>query len=320
MKLNYAILDDWEKLVLALRALYLQHGCTRYRMGKFEEYDLYAQNKDFLLSDTIITFTDTDGRLMALKPDVTLSIVKSRKDVPDELEKLCYNESVYRVSQGTGMFRELTQAGVECIGRVDERCVGETLLLAAKSLALCAEVFALEVSHLDILRRFVEDISESAGVRAAILKCVSEKNRHGILSLCRDAGVAWEKAEALCALLSLHGAPADVLPQLEALCAPRGLDGELAYLRAVLSVVDDAGFGGMVRLDFSSVSNMNYYNGILFKGFIEGIPGSVLSGGQYDKLMRRMGRRSKAVGFAVYLDMLERLSDTENFVPAFRDD
>ena len=309
MKLDDSILDSREKLAFALRALYLRRGCTRYHMRKFEEYDLYARNKDFLLSDQIITFTDTNGRLMALKPDVTLSIVKSVKDAPDTLEKLCYHESVYRVSKGSGTFRELMQSGVECIGAVDERCVGETLLLAAESLALCAEHYVLEVSHLDILRHFVHDLSGDDAVRRDLLKCVREKNLHGISDVCRAGGAAPEKAEALCELLALHGSPADVLPELEKLCAKRGLDAELLHLRGVLSVLDGTGAENRVRLDFSPVSNLNYYNGVLFTGYVEGVPGSVLSGGQYDRLMRRMGRSSKAVGFALYLDLLERLDD-----------
>ena len=57
---------------------------------------------------------------------------------------------------------------------------------------------------------------------------------------------------------------------------------------------------------------MNYYNSLVFRGYIEGIPTGVLSGGQYNKLMSKMGKKSKAVGFAVYLDLLERLNNQEN--------
>ena len=319
MKLDMSILDDSEKITLALRALYQRSGYTRYRMGKFEEYDLYGKNKDFLLSDNIITFTDTDGKLMALKPDVTLSVIKNHRDEPDVLRKFCYNESVYRVSRGSGAFRELAQSGVECVGSVDRRCVGEILRLAAESLALCAERFVLEVSHLDILRSFLCDVTDDASIRDELLKCVGEKNRHGISAICRAHALAWDKAEALRALVETYGAPEEVLPRLDALCAQRGLDAELRFLHDALLLVTETGFADKVRVDFSAVSNMNYYNGILFKGYIEGVPGSVLSGGQYDKLMRRMGKRSKAVGFAVYLDAMERLGDTDNRGTVFRD-
>ncbi len=312
MRLDYNILDDSEKIILALRALYREYGYTRYRMGKFEEYDLYSRNKDFLISEQVITFTDTNGKLMALKPDVTLSIIKNHRDEPDSLHKLCYNETVYRVSKGSNSFREIMQAGVECLGSVDVACVGEMLLLAAKSLALCAKGFVLEVSHLDILRHFIDGISDDDAVRRELLARFGEKNAHGIAEICHAHGVAEEKAETLRELLRLYGAPEEVLPRLRALCRGRGLDAEIGELCNALAALRGNALEDKVQLDFSSVSNMNYYNGVAFKGFVEGVPGSVLSGGQYDKLMRRMGKRSKAVGFAVYLDLLERLGETEN--------
>ena len=66
-----------ERAMYNLRNLYESYGYSQYKMSKFEEYDLYVRNKSFLVSDHIITFTDTDGKLMALKPDVTLSIIKN---------------------------------------------------------------------------------------------------------------------------------------------------------------------------------------------------------------------------------------------------
>ena len=55
-------------------------------------------------------------------------------------------------------------------------------------------------------------------------------------------------------------------------------------------------------------SDLNYYNGIIFKSFVEGVPDGVLSGGQYDKLMDNMNRNSRAIGFAVYMDYLGKPS------------
>ena len=75
-----------ERVLFTLRALYQRYGYAQYKMGKFEEYDLYVRNKDFLVSDGVITFTDTDGRLMALKPDVTLSIIKNTRDLENRVQ------------------------------------------------------------------------------------------------------------------------------------------------------------------------------------------------------------------------------------------
>ena len=98
MKFDASVLNNTEKIIFALRALYMNSGYSRYTMSRFEEYDLYSRNKEFLVSDGVITFTDTNGMLMALKPDVTLSIIRNCSDEKDCLRKLCYNESVYRIS------------------------------------------------------------------------------------------------------------------------------------------------------------------------------------------------------------------------------
>ena len=66
-----------EKIIFDLRKIYEQFGYKHYKMKKFEEYDLYQENKNFLSSENIITFNDLNGKLLALKPDVTLSIVKN---------------------------------------------------------------------------------------------------------------------------------------------------------------------------------------------------------------------------------------------------
>ena len=119
-----------EKAITALRGLYSGYGYTQFKMSKFEEYDLYVKNKDFLISDQVLTFTDLNGKLMALKPDVTLSIVKSLGAWQGGVKKLYYHENVYRPGSGTRSFRELMQVGLECLGDVGEYEISEVLLLA----------------------------------------------------------------------------------------------------------------------------------------------------------------------------------------------
>ena len=152
MKLDYNMLDRIQQLTLALGGIFSSHGYSQYKMGKFEEYDLYSKNKDFLVSDSVITFTDTNGKLMALKPDVTLSIIKNTKN-EQGIQKLFYNENVYRVSKSTNSFKEIMQSGVECIGDIDSFSIGEVLMLAAESLNEISQDFILEISQLDILSR-----------------------------------------------------------------------------------------------------------------------------------------------------------------------
>ncbi|MBQ1976776.1 MAG: ATP phosphoribosyltransferase regulatory subunit [Clostridia bacterium] len=304
MNIAETILQNDEKAVYRLRSLYRSYGYTPYKMSKFEEYDLYVRNKDFLVSDSVITFTDKSGKLMALKPDVTLSIIKNNKDVTDGVQKLCYNENVYRISDENGSYKEIMQTGLECIGQIDTYCLCEALSLAAQSLGAIVDDFILDVSHLGIVSAVLDSLKVSPEGRAALLRCIGEKNPHGISEICCRESVPSDGERILRGLIAAYGEPASVMAKLDDLLPAELAKEERQQLRDILSVLGET----RIRLDFSVVQDMNYYNGIVFKGFVRGIPTAILSGGQYDRLMERMGRKSGAIGFAVYLDLLKDLS------------
>ena len=300
-----SVLQGDERAALALRALYSRYGYTQYKMNKFEEYDLYVRNKDFLISDNIITFTDTSGKLMALKPDVTLSIVKnSRRDMG--VEKVYYQENVYRISDKTHTFREIMQVGLECIGQIDSYCIFEVLQLAAKSLTAISPDTVLDISHLGIVSAVLDSLSVNAPARAALLRCIGEKNIHEMTAIAAAAGADAERIALLARLISASGKPSAVLPTL--IPALSGVvDAAMLHdFAALTEALEKSVPTCAIHIDFSVVSDMGYYNGIVFKGFVAGVPAGLLSGGEYGGLMKKMGRADRAIGFAVYLDALER--------------
>ncbi|MBQ6383358.1 MAG: ATP phosphoribosyltransferase regulatory subunit [Clostridia bacterium] len=309
------LMDTQERIGYRLMDLYDTNGYNRYRMSKFEEYDLYSRNRDFLLSENVITFTDTNGRLMAMKPDVTLSIVKNMKDAGRDIRKLYYYEHVYRAADETEGFREQTQVGLECMGQISAACISGVLTLAARSLQLCSEHSVLEISHLGILKTVTDELSgEHPEIKTSLLHCVSEKNTHGITDICREAGIEAGKEETLQRLIGLYGSPEKVLEELHVFPESAKLKEMISELEHAVSGIRSAQeqLNRHIIIDFSATEDLRYYNGIAFKGFIEGIPESVLSGGQYDGLMRRMGRKDQAIGFAVFLNRLERLREGES--------
>lgn len=300
-----------ERIAFSLRDLYNQHGYRQYKMSKFEEYDLYARNKDFLISDGVITFTDTDGKLMALKPDVTLSMVKNSKDCAG-IRKLYYHENVYRITKGAHGYREIMQVGLEAMGKVDDYTISEVLLLAARSLQAVSRQAVLDISHLGLLSEVMDFIGIPQDQVSTLVHFISEKNAHEMTALCRDCGITEENINLLRELLAMNGSPATVLPRLDALLKGKVSQMALTQLTGVVSALEDSGVEDLLRIDFSVVDDMHYYNGFVFKGFINGLPGSVLSGGQYDKLMDKMKRNDRAIGFAVYTDLLERLEQHDD--------
>ena len=308
MELDPRLLESAQLTAYRLRALYDRQGYRCYRMSKFEEYDLYSANKDFLESDRILTFTDTTGRLMALKPDVTLSIIKNTGDCPRGLRRLYYNENVYRAAED-GEFKEIPQTGLECIGQVDAACEAEVLTLACESLALLGTPAVLQISRLDLLSRLIDALSEDISVRRQLMRCAGEKNLPEMEKTCRAAGIAPERLEPLKQLLSLCGSPEEIWPALESLAAETGSGRELEELKQALTGCRPPE-GVRLQLDFSLIDNIHYYSGMIFQGFVAGCPDSVLSGGRYDRLMRKMRCGCGGIGFAVYLDRAEARQET----------
>lgn len=300
MTIDSDILKNEEKISFALRSLYHRKGYAPYRMGKFEDYELYVKNKDFLPTSELISFTDTNGRLKALKPDVTLSIVRSARPEAGKVQKLYYDENVYRVSESSRCFKEIRQAGLECIGDVNEELIAEVLGLARESLRLISDGSVLSVSHLGIVGGVLDALQLEPDTRRQALGFIAGKNLHELGALLRERGAEKEAAERLLDLTACSGAPSEVLGRLHALaCPPQAL----AHMERLLAKLGEDG----LRLDFSILGDMRYYNGIAFQGYVPGVPSGVLSGGQYDRLLHRMGKMGGAIGFACYLDKLERL-------------
>lgn len=302
------VLKKQERVSLALRELFRKYGYAPYKMNKFEAYDLYAQNKDFLVNEGIITFTDTDGKLLALKPDVTLSIIKNA----DENAKVFYDENVYRISGETKQFKEIRQVGLERIGNVSTYDLYETLYLSAQSLHAISERFVLDISHLGVLSAILSENGTDERFRKKFMPLLAQKNAHGVSELCKEYGLCERVTDVILTLVRTYGDMRTVLATLESLCTTEKAKVAYNELRLVCDLLAKTKYADRIRLDFSVAHDIEYYNGFVFKGFIEGISEGVLSGGQYDSLMERMGRKTGAIGFAVYLDLLEGFGENKS--------
>ena len=305
MKFSLESLQPKERASFALRALYEAAGCRKYHMGRFEEYGLYQENRSFLSSEQVITFTDLDGRLLALKPDVTLSIAKTAQPAPGETLRYYYHENVYRPSAESHTFKEISQMGLEVLGKVGEAEVQQAVCLAAQSLGQLGAEWVLEVSHMGYLFGLFDALEVPAAARAALLEKLREKNAHELRAAAKAAGLD-DAADTLCSVLSLSGGYSETLAKAEALCKNDAMNAAVAELKALAGPL--AWMEGTIRLDMTLAGEMEYYNGLVFQGYLKALPRPLLKGGRYDLLMQKFTPGAGAIGFAVYLDELDRLS------------
>ena len=296
-------LSPAERATLRLRGLYEQFGYKKYQVSQFEEYGLYLQFRSFLTGGRILSFTDLDGRLLALKPDVTLSIAKNaRTDVGSE--KAYYIENVYRENIASGTIKEIRQMGLEYFGGAGSYAQAEVLDLAQETLAAVGPEYVLEVSHMGFVVGLFESLGLEGDARTEVMDCLSAKSAHGVEAAARNAGVGSVGVNVLSELCSLSGGFDRTLAKARGLC----LNGKMtAALDELEETVCAVGESKALRLDFTLQGDMEYYDGLMMAGYLDGVPKAVLSGGRYDGLMKKLGRNMSAVGFALYLEDLDRL-------------
>jgi len=292
-----------DKLTIELAELFEKFGYKKYCMDKFEEYSFYSDNRDFLSGEGIIAFNNSDGRLMALKPDITLSIVKNSRISSDTLTKSYYNESVYRIAKNTHDYKEIKQTGVEVLGKLDAYNISEIILLALESLDKIDTENILSVSHMSVISALMEKYNiTSRKLKKKIIDFIIGKNMHDLKKLLVENDI---DADKFIEIVSISGEIDCVVEKLENF-ASDGFDFNNAIedFRVISEILKINTCKKNVTVDFSVLNNTDYYNGIIFQGFVKNAPNAVLAGGRYDNLANKIRKHTEAVGFAIYLDNL----------------
>lgn len=286
-------------LAQRIEELFIANGYQKYKMTKFEEYDLYASHRDFLETSQIITFNDLDGSLLALKPDITLSIVKNAS----KPQKVYYNETVYRPRDHH--YREIPQLGVEWLGEMDAYTEAETIALACSCLSAIEPSYVLRINDIGLLHAIFDKENLSHGMQKEILDALSAKNVDALEEMAKKQVISQESADRWIALLHIDAPLKKALEEMEPYFKEEAYSDSLRQLRQLSNLLEILDENLNVYFDFSLVNSLDYYTGTIFQGMVETIPFPILSGGRYDRLVSKMGKPMQAIGFAVYMDVVE---------------
>ena len=292
------ILTESELIELKLRKLYAESGYKLIRPKKFEQAELYIDNKNFVGSGGIITFMDADGHLLSLKPDATLSIVK-KAVAAKESQKLYYSDEVYRLSSASRQYEAIEQIGLEYIGKINGDATKEIITLAINSLKTISDNCILDISHLSFISPLLEGLE--ANLQNAIFENIKLKSCHGMEQTLENVKLDDNLKTKITKLTQICGEFPHALKQAESLIVSKETETAYIELEDLYKSLCSMELSDNIILDFSAVNDLSYYNGIVFKGYVKEDPSTVLSGGRYDNLVRKMGGNFGAMGFAVKL-------------------
>ncbi len=314
-EMMFSTLSKSEVIEMSIRHHFVLNGYRQYKMSNFENYELYHEHRDFLKNTNIITFTDGNGKLKALKPDVTMSIIKHT--TTDEVQsKLFYVENVFRTAPNSGDIKEIKQMGVEYIGATDLYSVVEILKLATTCLSIFSDDYILNINNISFVTDFIDTLSISGKAKDEIIKSISEKNAHTVSEIAEKEKCSKEQVGTLVALTTTSGKIDTVLDKISKHISSEKMKSSYDALFKLCNVLKSTGIHQNIRIDFSTLSPLDakYYNGIIFQGFIKGTPSAVLTGGRYDNLMQYFDKPQSAVGFAIQLsDVLRSQPDNSEY-------
>lgn len=286
----------------ALDGLFQRRGYGEVSTPEVEFYDLFTRLGSPLPQEQLLKIIDRGGKIMVMRPDCTAPIARvaasKLKNLPGP-QRLYYDQTVFRSGQEhRGGRCEIAQCGVELLGSSGPKAEVEILALAADSLRACGlEQFHIEVGHVG----FFHDLIQAAG-----LPQEEEEMARGLIEGKNFAALADFLApyqntvpgRALDRLPYLFGGP-EVLDEAEQLF---GGSAAIGYLRDLYQELNTAGYGDVFQFDLGLVHQIDYYTGVVFRGYAQGAADTVLSGGRYDRLIAAFGPDTPATGFAVDVD------------------
>ncbi len=286
----------------ALVELFRRRGYTEVITPEVEFYDLFVQSGNPISQESMLKIIDRSGKIMVMRPDCTAPIARVAATKLKGLalpQRLYYDQTVFRSGQAhQGGSSEIAQCGIEMIGAVGEKADLEMIAMAVDSLRCCGlQQFHIELGHVGFYRTLAGRVNMPQDELERLRGAIESKN----FALLNDLLEPYRGESAYAALRRLPYlfGGAEVLDEAQALA---GSCESLEHLRRSYEELSAAGYGGCVQFDLGMVHQLDYYTGMVFRGYAEGAGAPVLSGGRYDGLMEQFGRKAEAIGFAVDVD------------------
>ena len=292
-------------VLLNIRKMYDSYGYKKISLPSFEEYDLYNENKDFI-DRNVLTVMSPNGKLLALRPDITLSVAKKvSKDQSLKYSKIYYQENTYNLTKYVG-YEEDEQLGIELIGKESTFLDFEIINLAVKSLDIINKKSMIVLSHAGFISSIFENFDLEYEIKEQIFDCINRKNSHDIQKILKNNKHISENVKKLIYKIpELSGNLENVEKKLLKYDINDNTKKILSELKELNNLLLKFHKKSKIIFDFSIVKNLNYYNGIILQGYIENFPNVILTGGRYDKLFEKFGVDTGAVGFAILTDGLK---------------
>ena len=293
-----------------IHSIFKGRGYSQVVTPGIEFFDVFNLNSGYFPQENLYKLVDNKGRLLVVRPDSTMPIarlVATRLREANLPLKLFYNQSVYATNRSmTGRSDEIVQTGIELIGSYSKRADLEVLSTAIEVLSICDnQNFSLEIGDIGFFSELVNQLNVNDDIRENIRTLIEVKNYPALNDVLDSIGEN-KVTNALKQLPRLFGGE-EVFEKASKLFCDDKTEAILSNLKDIYKELSKLGYNGKITVDLGIVNKIDYYTGVVMKGYIQGYGEAVLSGGRYDKLLSEFGYDVPATGFAVNVDAVSAL-------------
>ena len=306
----------------ALRRVFIVSGYDEIETPTYEFFDVFQSGVGSYLQESMIKFMDAKGRILVLRPDLTVPIARvaaTKLENSGSLRLFYIQNSFATAEPAIGKAGEFTQAGIELIGDGSSCADAEVIALAVKSLlAAGLETFTIDIGQVEYFKALIGECSLDEAQVDMLRHAVDSKDSAAINMAASELGLDEALSAKIMALPDLFGGR-EVFDRALALSDNEECVRAVENLRGVYELLSDYGMAEYISIDFGMLHDIAYYSGIIFRGITPGIGFPVVSGGRYDKLLSKFGTSAPATGFALGIKRIMIAMERQGMLSGYYD-
>ncbi|MEN8078745.1 ATP phosphoribosyltransferase regulatory subunit [Clostridioides difficile] len=304
------------RIITTITSIFKRWGYNEISTPTVEYYDTFNHKTQSLKEEEMYKFFDNNGRILVLRPDMTVPVARMINTKLKDMElplKLFYSANVFRAHESLGGKRnEYLDCGIELIGADGDYIDLEVLVTALeilKSLDI-KEKFKLEIGNVNILKSALDEMNLCDEDKKNVIELINKKSLINLEEYLEKIDISNKYKSFLTKLPWLFGGY-EMISKAKEVAFNKDIERNILYLEKIFLNLRELGYEKYISVDMSMVPRVNYYSGIIFKGYLNGIGSTVLRGGRYNGLLENFGKDTSAIGFSVDVNLLIYSCDYE---------
>lgn len=292
--------------------MFINEGFVQVEPSIFEDFDKFTYLNKKIKKESMVKVISGGSEVLVLRPDITTNIIKSL--IPrwqEDLKlKLFYSSTVYR-SNNISDVKEIRQMGVEDLGESSLKADKDVILLALKVLKSLNGKFILEISSSKYINGLLKETDAEENAKKQLKDLIYRKNRYELTNHMEGLNLSKEIHDTLADITDLQGSIKAVEDKAKQYYSNDEMKEALKELKELNEFIEREGYGNFVHYDMSMVTEMDYYDGLIFKGYLPNFYKDIISGGRYDSFTEAFGSKVPAIGFCIDIDELTEIKFEE---------